>query len=571
MEKMLLQEREIFKINRISTLWNELSGRINDRIIELEQRKSMDNYIVDLSKLDKKKYVVLMDSVDNMNKDFTKLAQSLGIDPSKEIDPVKQIQKEWLEEKAALIEQLKTLYPSEGNSSKRNSEEEMNGNDGLSKRLKTDKYSNYLNALLELQEQLLKLQEQFGQENCAHQEQLVKEMRELLCKNESFLDLQLEYQLEVTQEKYPIFSKLQQLQKDLDSFEYLYNGYKAEYSKNLKNQLLERIKHNIKTQNEYLKELIQLQGQLYDESGLYSYESLPDLLKEILNYKEKMGEQGSDVYIQLQNWLNKISSYECRLYAFYYEFYDYQQLITSLLTSYYSNYFTINCDKIMNKLPVLKKLLSIQLYEINGSSYFPLLIVQLHKLLSQNQSSGSTHSLQLQQLILRVQQLTLHLQKIQQLGSDDTAVASQIQQLNELLSQFEMENGSLYSIIQETVEKLKRFFRELNQNDDKNSTTANTLTDYSSPAQQQDAASFLNDNQSSIANNIHSCTHSSSSEERQEPSASVNTGLNSQNSFNTIGGGGHSSSKEQQKSHASDNTGINSQYSQGSSNKFKYK
>ena len=195
MEKMLLQEREIFKINRISTLWNELSGRINDRINELEQSSSVDNYIVDLSKLDKKKYVVLMDSVDNMNKDFTILAQSLNIDPSKEINPVKQIQKEWLEEKAALNEQLKTLYPSEGNSSKRNSEEEMNGNDGLSKRLKTDKYSNYLNALLELQEQLLKLQEQFGQEGCAHQEQLVKEMQELLFSYDNQCKYRVEYRL----------------------------------------------------------------------------------------------------------------------------------------------------------------------------------------------------------------------------------------------------------------------------------------------------------------------------------------------------------------------------------------
>ena len=533
MEKMLLQEREIFKINRISTLWNELSGRINEEIIKWEQWKSMDNYITNLSKLDKKKYVVLMDSVDNMNKDFTILAQSLGIDPSKEINPVKQIQKEWLEEKAALIEQLKTLYPSEGNSSKRNSEEEMNGNDGLSKRLKTDKYSNYLNALLELQEQLLKLQEQFGQENCAHQEQLVKEMQELLFSYDNQCKYGVEYRLNLIFDSNSICFKIRNMTYEIQSCYYSFNYYNYTQVRDLTNlldQQLQQLSNNknshysISMQLQLLNCLQQLENHYNIKDGKIDYALIQNKL-------QKYNNEGVSVIDILHNLRDKIYSFSQRDYV-----------ISSFLIDLY----------------YLQMLLSLRLYEFDWNFEGPLLIMKLQKLLSQNQSSGSTHSSQLQQLILGVQQLTLHLQKIQQLGSVDTAVASQIQQLHMLFSQFKKENSSLYSSIQETVEKLKRFFRELNQNDDKNSTTANTLTDNSSPAQQQNTASSLNDNQSSIANNVHSDTHSSSAEERQEPSASVNTGLNSQDSSNTIGGGGHSSSKEQQKSHASVNTGLNS-------------
>ena len=223
-------------------------------------------------------------------------------------------------------------------------------------------------------------------------------------------------------------------------------------------------------------------------------------------------------YVLIQNLLQKYDKEGSSVI-------DILQYLRDNISSYYQRNNDISSFLI--DLYYLQMLLSLRLYEYDWNFEGPLLIMKLQKLLSQNQSSGSTHSSQLQQLILRVQQLTLHLQKVQQLGSDDTAVGSQIQKLNELLSQFEMENSSLYSTIQETVEKLKRFFRELNQNDDKNSTTANALTDNSSPAQQQNTASSLNDNQSSIANNVHSDTHSSSAEERQEPHASVNTGLNS--------------------------------------------
>ena len=114
MKKMLLQEKEILIINSISTLWNDISKRIYEKIEKLKNQDKADELLIVLNKLDKKKYTVLMDSVEEMNKGWKKLADELKVNIENEMAQISIIQNEWKKEKS----RIESTVDSRANSSK---------------------------------------------------------------------------------------------------------------------------------------------------------------------------------------------------------------------------------------------------------------------------------------------------------------------------------------------------------------------------------------------------------------------------------------------------------------------
>ena len=106
MKKMLIQEKEILKMNSISTLWNDISKRIFEKIDKLRDQDKADEMLLELHALDKKKYSVLMDSVNEMNKEWKELAGKLNVTIVNEMAKISVIQNEWNEEKAIIEKEV---------------------------------------------------------------------------------------------------------------------------------------------------------------------------------------------------------------------------------------------------------------------------------------------------------------------------------------------------------------------------------------------------------------------------------------------------------------------------------
>ena len=165
----------------ISTLWNDISKRIYEKIEKLKDQDKADELLIELHVLDKKKYTVLMDSVDEMNKGWKKLADELEVNIEDEMAQISIIQNAWKEEKSRIDNITDNKANSSKSTLKRGYYEIENKEDDRPKRIHTR--DQCMQKLLQMQKQLLELQnELLKQEEEQRQKQL--EQQQLLHEQE---------------------------------------------------------------------------------------------------------------------------------------------------------------------------------------------------------------------------------------------------------------------------------------------------------------------------------------------------------------------------------------------------
>ena len=379
MKKMLLQEREILKINLISTLWNDISKRIYEKIDQLEDQYKADELLIELHVLDKKKYTVLMDSVEKMNKEWKELADELKVNIKNEMDQISIIQNEWKEEKS----QIENIMDSKGNSSKstlkRRYEEIENKEDDRPKRIHTrdqcrQKLIQIQNQLLEFQNELLKQEEQ--RQKQLEQQQLLKEQEQEQKGNERYSQLVENLQLLVQEHLSNLQSQLYVGLKLLNDEDSIYNQIRSDIWK-LKNQINTRYGYESKTIKALTGKLDNLLQQLqqYDTGSnlLYMQEQLFTMLQQY--EQQQYGGNSNIPYSEISKLIQRYKqdgiSISSRI-----------KHIKDRILYYYKNY---DINKYLDELDNLQILLSFRFNEMSGSPLYLNLISQLQQFIPQDQ------------------------------------------------------------------------------------------------------------------------------------------------------------------------------------------
>ena len=494
MKKMLIQEKEILKMNSISTLWNDMSKIIFEEIDKLKNQDKKDEMLLELHALDKKKYAVLMDSVDEMNKEWKELAGKLKVTIENEMAQISVIQNEWNEEKAFIEKEVDNKANLIDCSKKRSHEEITNeGKDNESKKIQIDVHGQYVQKLLQLQKELIELQDQLLKQE-ERQQQLQQRLQQLQQQQ------LLQQQQQKSNENYTqLVGNLQQLMQEHLSFfqRKLYNRSQLYY--NDKDSLCYKI----------LKQIDELKD-LYYKKRKYDYQTivklsknLDDQLRELKKYDT--GNNSLDIQEQLLLMLQQLELQNRKKSTIPYKDIvdEIQQLkrksisicsrieeIKKSIIKYYSNN---NIDNYLNELKTLQKLLSFRFYEMNETSHYLTLVFELQQCIplklekdqdqdldhdqyhtqdqsenqnqNQNQSenNSSFHMSKLQQIASIQRGLSMVLSEVLPLGIDDSSSYPQLDDFIELLLKYVNGFYSYYNEIQEQLEKLPKLLEELKQ------------------------------------------------------------------------------------------------------------
>ena len=488
MKKMLLQEREILKINLISTLWNDISKRIYEKIDQLEDQYKADELLIELHVLDKKKYTVLMDSVEKMNKEWKELADELKVSIENEMDQISIIQNEWKEEKSQIENKMDSRANSSKSTLKRESNEIKNEEGNDSKRIHIrdqclEKLLQIQKQLLEFQNELLKQEEQ--RQKQLEQQQLLKEQEQEQKGNERYSQLVGNLQ-QLVQEHLPnlqsqLYDKLE-LFYDKDS---QYYQIRSDIWK-LKNLINKKHRYESKTITELtgkldkqLQQLHQLKPYDTGSNSIYMQEQLLTMLQQ---YEQQ--QYGGKLNIPFSGILNLIQRYKQDGISIYSRLKQLKEGISNWCESYEIN-------KYLDELEYLQILLSFRFYEMSGSSLYLILISQLQQFIPQDQpkdqetnldidhdkhhdqaqnenqdQSHKNNSFQLSKLqqITSIQQgISSLVAEVLQLGIEDSSMYPKLDYLIELLSKYVNGYYSIYKELQEQLDKLPELLEELKQ------------------------------------------------------------------------------------------------------------
>lgn len=483
MKKMLVQEKEILKINLISTLWNDISKRIYEEIDQLEDQDKADELLIKLNKLDKKKYTVLMDSVDEMNREWKKLADGLKVNIEKEMDQINCIQNEWKEEKLRIENIMDSKATSKKSTLKRGHDETKNEEeDNDLKRMHTrDHCAKRLlqmqKQLLELQDELLKQEEEQRQKQL-EQQQLLKQQEQEQKGNERYSQLLGNLQL-LVQEHIPYLQA--QLKTRLRYVNYeksIFYQIRSEIWK-LKNQINKgyRYKYESRTitalTGKLDEQLQQLQQYNTGINSLYMQEQLLTMLQQ---YEQQHYEGNSNIpYSEISKLTQRYKQDGISIHS------RIKQLKENIL--YYYKNFDINVY--LDELDNLQILLSFRFYEMSGSSLYLILISQLQQFIpqdqhkdqerhqeqvqndnqnqNQNQKDNSFQISKLQQITSIQKGLSSLFPEILELGIEDSSNYPQLDHFIELLSKYLNGYYSYFIEIQEQLDKLPELLEELKQ------------------------------------------------------------------------------------------------------------
>ena len=492
MKKMLLQEKEILKMNSISTLWNDISKRIYEKIDKLKDQDKADELLQKLHALDKKKYAVLMDSVDEMNKEWKVLAGELKVEIENEMAQITVIQNEWNEEKALIEKEVDNKANLIDCSKKRSSTDIPNeGKANESKKIQINVYGQYVQKLLQLQKELIDLQDQL-----LKQEERQQQLQQRLQQQQL-----LQQQQQKSNENYSqLVGNLQQLMQEHLSFfqSELYNRLQLYYKNDslcyqirnqiwkLKNEYYKKRKYYYRTIEELSKNLDdQLQElQKYDtgNNSLDIQEQLLPMLQQLeLQNRKKSTIPYTEILDEIQQLKQKGISICSRI-----------EEIKKSIIKYYSKY---NIDNYLNELNNLQQLLSIGFYDMSEKSHYLTLVFELQQCISpkqekdqdqdqdqdhdqyhtqdqsenqnqnQNQSENynSFHMSKLQQIASIQKGLSMVFSEVLPLGIDDSSSYPQLDYFIELLLKYVNGFYSYYNEIQDQLEKLPKLLEELKQ------------------------------------------------------------------------------------------------------------
>ena len=491
MKKMLIQEKEILKMNSISTLWNDISKRIYEKIDKLRDQDKADEMLLELHALDKKKYAVLMDSVDEMNKEWKELAGKLKVEIENEMAQISVIQNEWNEEKASIENEVDNKAKLIDCSKKRSHEEITNeGKDNESKKIQIDVHGQYVQKLLQLQKELIELQDQL-----LKQEERQQQLQQRLQQQQL-----LQQQQQQSNENYTqLVGNLQLLMQEHLSF------FQSELNKRLQLYYYDKnsICYQIRVQVSQLKDYC-------DRNQRYSHRLIGDLsgnlekqLRELQNYD--IGNNSLDIQEQLLPMLQQLElQYKKKSTIPYTEILDeIQQLklnrisiysrIKELRDTIISNYSTCYIDDYLNELKTIQKLLSFRFYEMNETSHYLTLVFELQQCIplklekdqdqdqdhdqyhtqdqsenqnqkqNQSENNSSFHMSKLQQIASIQKGLSMFFSEVLPLGIDGSSSYPQLDYFIELLLKYVNGFYSYYNEIQEQLEKLPKLLEELKQ------------------------------------------------------------------------------------------------------------
>ena len=493
MKKMLIQEKEILKMNNISTLWNDMSKIIFEEIDKLKNQDKKDEMLLELHALDKKKYAVLMDSVDEMNKEWKELAGKLKVTIESEMAQISVIQNEWNEEKALIEKEVDNKANLIDCSKKRSSTDipnESKANE--SKKIQINVYGQYVQKLLQLQKELIDLQDQL-----LKQEERQQQLQQRLQQQQL-----LQQQQQKSNENYSqLVGNLQQLMQEHLSFfqSELYNRLQLYYKND---SLCYQIRNQIwKLKNEYYKK-----RKYYYRTIEELSKNLDDQLQELQKYDT--GNNSLDIQEQLLPMLQQLElqQNESKSTIPYTEILDeIQQLkhkgisicsrIKELRDTIKYYYSENNIDDDLNELKILQQLLSFRFYDMSEKSHYLTLVFELQQCISpkqekdqdqdqdqdhdqyhtqdqsenqnqnQNQSENynSFHMSKLQQIASIQKGLSMVFSEVLPLGIDDSSSYPQLDCFIELLLKYVNGFYSYYNEIQDQLEKLPKLLEELKQ------------------------------------------------------------------------------------------------------------
>ena len=479
MKKMLLQEKEILKINSISTLWNDISKRIFEKIEKLKDQDKADELLIELHVLDKKKYTVLMDSVETMNIGWKKLADELKVNIEKEMAQISIIQNEWKEEKSRIENIMDSKVISDKSTLKRGYYEIENEEDNGPKRIHT--FDQCVKKLLQMQKQLLELQDRLlKQEQQLHQHQLQRNepsthsedgLQQLIQDHLLHLQHQWLAHLEFDNEKYNYIAAIKQLLAELKIFtsdlrrvyEYKSNSKKSHSSSKPSEIDVSYLANSISKVKTHLEV-----DDNKDNSSI-SCQFL-NILPEIIELDEKFGNKQSKrrhTLFSIQRYVKSNTITENSLFE---KLKWLQEQLSKIQRKEISikniDYYY---DDLCSGISLLQTLLRIKLYDIDGSSYYPQLLLQLQQLIPQNQKQDQNQSkssfplIEIKQVTSIQRGLSRLVAETIQLGIEDSSMYPKLDYLIELLSKYVNGYYSIYKELQEQLDKLPELLEELKQ------------------------------------------------------------------------------------------------------------
>ena len=503
MKKMLIQEKEILKMNSISTLWNDISKRIFEKIDKLRDQDKADEMLLELHALDKKKYSVLMDSVNEMNKEWKELAGKLNVTIVNEMAKISVIQNEWNEEKA-IIEKEVDNKANLIDCSKKRSHEEITNEDKAneSKKIQIDVHGQYVQKLLQLQKELIELQDQL-----LKQEERQQQLQQQQLQQQQLLQQQLlQQQQQKSNENYTqLVGNLQQLMHEHKSYleSELYKRLQLYYYD--KDSLCYQIRNQIwELKNEYYKK-----RKYYYQTIEELSKNLDDQLRELQKYDT--GNNSLDIQEQLLPKLQQLELQQLELQQYESKstipytkiWYLIQQLkqkgisicsrIEEIKKSIIKYYSKNNIDNYLNELKTLQKLLSFRFYEMNETSHYLTLVFELQQCIplklekdqdqdqdhdqyhtqdqsenqnqkqNQSENNSSFHMSKLQQIASIQRGFSMFFSEVLPLGIDGSSSYPQLDYFIELLLKYVNGFYSYYNEIQEQLEKLPKLLEELKQ------------------------------------------------------------------------------------------------------------
>ena len=335
--------------------------------------------------------------------------------------------------------------------------------------------------LLELQDELLKQEEEQRQKQL-EQQQLLHEQEQEQKSNERYSQLVGNLQLLVQEHLPNLQSQLNDRLKLFYDKDSLYYQIRSDIWK-LKNQMMTNKRYEYKTISALTGKLDIMLHQLkpYDtgSNSLYMQEQLLSMLQQ---YEQQ--QYGGNSNIPYSEILKLIQRYKQDGISIYSRI---KQLNERILY-YYKNY---NINKYLNELENLQILLSFRFYEMSRRSRYFFFISQLQQFISQDQdkfqdkNQGINHyghhnqgqnenqdqsqndkSFQISKL-----QQTASIQKglsslfpeVLQLGIEDSSMYPQLDYLIQLLSKYVNGYYSIYKELQEQLDKLPELLEELKQ------------------------------------------------------------------------------------------------------------
>ena len=337
--------------------------------------------------------------------------------------------------------------------------------------------------LLELQDELLKQEEEQRQKQL-EQQQLLHEQEQEQKSNERYSQLVGNLQLLVQEHLPNLQSQLNDRLKLFYDKDSLYYQIRSDIWK-LKNQMMTNKRYEYKTISALTGKLDIMLHQLkpYDtgSNSLYMQEQLLSMLQQ---YEQQ--QYGGNSNIPYSEILKLIQRYKQSDISIYYQL---KQLKDRIL-QYYNNY---DINKYLDELENLQIFLSFRFYEMSVSSLYMILVSQLQQFIpqdqdkfqetdqsidqdkqhdqGQNENQNQHHSQndnsfqisKLQQITSIQKGLSSLIPEVLQLGIEDSSMYPKLDYLIELLSKYVNGYYSIYKELQEQLDKLPELLEELKQ------------------------------------------------------------------------------------------------------------